>query len=83
MFEKGADPSHVMEEEGLEKIEGDSQIEKLVQEIIKENSSAVADYRRGKEESLQFLLGQLMRKTRGQIDPQLAKEKLQQLLQSN
>ncbi len=81
MFEKGADPSQVMEEKKLGKIEGKKEVEKLVQEVMTENASAVEDYRRGKEEVLQFLLGQLMRKTRGQIDPQAAKEKLQQFLQ--
>ena len=82
MFEKGADPSQVMKKEGLEQIGGEEEVERLVRKIIAENAPAVKDYHQGKEEALQFLLGQLMQETRGQIDPQTAREKLQQFLQS-
>lgn len=80
MFVKGSDPSHIIETEGLETIEGSEQVEELVRTVIQENASAVKDYREGKKETFQFLIGQLMQKTKGQIKPQMAKEKLQEFL---
>ena len=80
MFEKGTDPSHIIETEGLATIEGSEQISQLTKEVIEENTPAVKDYHAGKEESLQFLIGQLMKKTRGRIKPSVAKEKLQEFL---
>mgnify|MGYP001773452819 CR=1 FL=1 len=46
----------------------------IIEEIIRENQKAVEDYKKGKENALQFLIGALMRKTKGQIDINTAKE---------
>jgi aspartyl-tRNA(Asn)/glutamyl-tRNA(Gln) amidotransferase subunit B len=48
----------------------------LIEEVIKENQKAIEDYKRGKESALQFLIGALLRKTKGQIDINLGKDLL-------
>ncbi len=53
-----------------------SEIEKAVQEVIDENKDPVTQYLAGKETILQFLVGQVMRKTKGKADPQIIKDTL-------
>ena len=81
MFKTGADPSHIIEEKGLIQIQDISEIEKLAREIISVNQKAVEDYRSGKTTALQFLIGQLMKKTKGKVNPQKAADVLKRVLQ--
>ncbi len=55
-------------------------VTQLVERVILDNQKAVRDYRAGKEAALQFLLGELMKKTKGKIDPSGAKELLRKSL---
>ena len=50
--------------------QADSQLDldKIIQKIIQENQDAVENFKKGKETALQFLVGQVMRETRGQAD---------------
>lgn len=57
-------------------IRDESVIISLIEEVIKENQKAVEDYKKGKESALQFLIGELLRKTKGQIDISMAKDLL-------
>ena len=52
------------------------ELEKVIGEVLKKNSPAVADYQKGKENALEFLVGQVMRKTRGAADPNEARKLL-------
>ncbi len=54
---------------------------KIITGVLRDNPTAAADYKSGKTEVLKFLLGQVMRKTTGRADPQIAKEILENLLQ--
>ena len=76
MFKTGADPSHIIEEKGLVQITDEKEIEKIVRDIIAKNPKAVADFKQKKENALQFLIGQIMKETKGKASPQLAKEML-------
>lgn len=76
MFETGEDPEAIMRAEGLETISNLEEIEKIVREVIAENPKAAADYKKGKEVAMQFLVGQAMKKLRGRGNP----EELQHLL---
>jgi aspartyl-tRNA(Asn)/glutamyl-tRNA(Gln) amidotransferase subunit B len=69
MGEKPAPPRKIVEELGLVKITKNDVLEKAVEEAIKENKNAVDDYLNGKEEALNFVVGQVMRKTKGRADP--------------
>jgi aspartyl-tRNA(Asn)/glutamyl-tRNA(Gln) amidotransferase subunit B len=57
-------------------ISGKSEIQKIVQQIIKQNPQAIKDYKSGKQESLNFLIGQIMRKSNKRADYKVAKELL-------
>jgi aspartyl-tRNA(Asn)/glutamyl-tRNA(Gln) amidotransferase subunit B len=69
MFEKGSDPSEIIKSRDLRKIEGVDKLEGIIEEIIKENQKAVEDFHKGKENALQFLIGQAMVKTKGRANP--------------
>lgn len=80
MVEKGKDPSHIIDEEGLSQISDKEEIEKIVDEVISDNQKAVADFKKGKTSAIQFLLGKCMEKTRGRIDPEVSREILRKKL---
>ncbi len=80
MFKNGGDPSQLIEEKNL-KLEKDTGVlEKVVDNVIKKNPSAAADFKAGKQKALQFLVGQIMAETKGKADPKIVinmlKEKL-------
>ena len=80
MFKTGADPTHIIEEKGLIQITDTKEIEKIIQEIISENQRVVEDYKKGKENALQYLVGQVMTKTKGKASPQIVRDILQKTL---
>ena len=71
MFEDGSDPHEVMKSEKFETVLGKDALQKVVREIISENPTAVADYKKGKTASLQFLIGKAMGKLKGAGEPQI------------
>ena len=80
MFETGEDPSVVIEKKDLAQVSDTEELVKAVKEVIAENPKPVEDYRKGKKESLQFLIGLMMKKTRGKANPQVAREILEKEL---
>jgi len=82
MFKTGADPSHIIAEKALSQITDESKIIDIVKKVISENEKAVLDFKKGKESSLQFLIGQVMAKTKGRVEPKTAQELLRKQLQS-
>jgi aspartyl-tRNA(Asn)/glutamyl-tRNA(Gln) amidotransferase subunit B len=80
MFESGQSADAIIAEEGLAQISDASQIETVAREIISGNAGNVAKYRSGNEGVFKFFVGQVMRATRGQANPQLVNEVLRKLL---
>lgn len=80
MFETGEDPEAIMQAGGLETISDTSEIDKAIQEVVSENPKAAEDYKKGKEASMQFLVGQAMKKLRGRGDPEQLKSALKKVL---
>lgn len=76
MFETGADPSNIMEEKGLGLLADKDGLIKIIKEVIKENPGPVKEYKGGKEATFKFLLGQVMKKTKGQADHKTVSELL-------
>ncbi len=74
MEEKGEDPLKVVKEKGMEQISDSSFISSLVDEVIAENPSVVSDWKKGKDHALGYLVGQVMKKSKGKANPALAKE---------
>lgn len=82
MARSGEDPAEIIEEKGLWQISNAGDIEDIVRHIMKENESAVADYRAGKAAALQFLTGQVMKESRGKANPKMVREIIQKILKS-
>lgn len=80
MIQTGNDPSHIIRDEGLAQISDVGEIEAIAKQVIAENAKTSDDYKNGKQASLQFLIGQVMAKTKGKASPELAKETLEKLL---
>lgn len=81
MFATGADPSQLVEEKGLSQITDGNIIEDIVKKVISQNQKAVADYKIGKEQALQFLVGKVMAESKGAASPQLARSLLEKNIQ--
>lgn len=73
-------PEEIVEEKQLTQISGTSELEKVIFEIIEKNSDAVNAFINGKEQSKSFLMGQIMKATKGQANPKLAMELLEKKL---
>jgi aspartyl-tRNA(Asn)/glutamyl-tRNA(Gln) amidotransferase subunit B len=80
MFEEGSDARAIIEREGLAPISGEDEIGAAADRVIESNGPAVEDYRRGKDAVLRFLVGQLMKETRGRANPQTAEQVLKSRL---
>lgn len=76
LFEKGGDPAQIVKEKGLVQVSDTGALQALVDQVIKEHDRSVQDYRAGKDAALQFLIGQVMRVSKGKANPQIAKELL-------
>jgi aspartyl-tRNA(Asn)/glutamyl-tRNA(Gln) amidotransferase subunit B len=80
MFEKGGDPSQIIEEKGLSQTNDEGELEKIVEQVITENPKSVEDYQKGKENAIKFLMGQVMKATKGKANPKMATEILKSKL---
>jgi len=80
MFETGADPSHIIKEKELVQIIDEVEIGEIVKEIIQKNQKAISDYKKGKENAFQFLIGQVMRESKGKASPAVISKILKELL---
>lgn len=66
-------PSKIVEEEGMKQIGGTDEILKVVTEVINEHMEAIDQYKNGRTNIVDFLVGQVMKKTRGQANPAMAR----------
>ena len=80
MFESGDDPEKVAADKGLEQVSDAGAIETAVDEVIAENADAADKVRAGQMNTLGFLVGQVMKKTRGQANPGMVNELLKKKL---
>ena len=81
LVEKGGDPSKVLDDLGLAQVSDTDALEKLVDEAIAANPKSVSDYRSGKSAAAQFLMGQVMRLSKGKANPPKVLEMLKQKLE--
>jgi aspartyl-tRNA(Asn)/glutamyl-tRNA(Gln) amidotransferase subunit B len=80
MFQSGKSADKIIGERGLSQISDTAELEKIIAEVINSNEQPVADYKAGKETALGFLVGQVMKATKGRANPQLVNEVLRQKL---
>ena len=80
MFGTGSDPSSVIDGNDWGQMKDKKKTEEIVREVILKNPKAVADYKSGKQNALQFLAGQVMSQTRGTANPEIVSQLLKKLL---
>jgi len=80
MFETGKSAEAIVKEKGLVQVTDTKQIEEVVERVIAANPKSVEDFRSGKTQALSFLVGQIMKETKGKANPQLANQILEQKL---
>jgi aspartyl-tRNA(Asn)/glutamyl-tRNA(Gln) amidotransferase subunit B len=80
MYKTGADPSHVIDEKNLAQMDDENELESIVDKIISENQKSAEDYKKGKANALQFLVGQVMASTKGKANPKVATDLLKKKL---
>ncbi len=73
-------PKQFVEKEGLGAVSDSGELEKFCEEAIKENPKAVEDYKKGEEKSINFLVGQVMRKSKGKASPDEVKKIIKELI---
>jgi aspartyl-tRNA(Asn)/glutamyl-tRNA(Gln) amidotransferase subunit B len=83
MFRSGRPPREIAEQEGLMQISDSAAIENAVRQAIASNAQAVVDFKAGKEQALTFLVGQVMKITRGRASPNAVRELLRKELQGS
>lgn len=71
MFATGADPSHVIAEKDLGQVSDEEELNKAIEDVLSANPEPVADYKKGKQNSLMFLVGKVMAATKGKANPQV------------
>jgi len=81
MFNTRKGAEEIIKEQGLSQISDTSAIEEAVIQVINSNAQPVADFKVGKEQALKFLVGQVMKATRGRANPQLVNEILKRKLE--
>ncbi len=80
MFQKGSDPSDIIEEKSLRQVNDAGALQSIVDQVIIDNEKVVNDYKSGNQNSVQFLVGQVMKTSRGSANPQIARELLEKTL---
>lgn len=80
MHKTGGDPSQIIETKGLVQMSDESELEEVIEKVVKNNSQSVEDYKNGKTNALQFLIGQVMSATKGKANPKVATELLKKKL---
>jgi aspartyl-tRNA(Asn)/glutamyl-tRNA(Gln) amidotransferase subunit B len=71
LIETGKDPQTIVEEQGLVQISDEGAIQAIVDQVVQANPQSVADFKAGKEKAVGFLVGQIMRETKGKANPGL------------
>ena len=81
LLDSGESPEKIVREKGLEQVSDLSSIEMAIDQVLAAHSQQVSDYRSGKEKVLGFLVGQIMKSTKGKANPQIVNEILKKKLQ--
>ena len=80
MIETGKDAKRIVEEKGLVQVTDTSAIEAIISQVVGENPQSVKDFREGREKAMGFLVGQIMKASKGKANPQIVNELLRKKL---
>ena len=70
----------IVKETGIENITDDNAIKEIVQKVISENPDSVTDYKAGKDRAIKYLMGQVMKESKGSANPAMAMDILKEEL---
>jgi aspartyl-tRNA(Asn)/glutamyl-tRNA(Gln) amidotransferase subunit B len=84
MVKSGKEPKVIVEEKGLVQISDEAALKEIIREVLANNEKAVKQYKEGnekqKKKAVKFLIGQVMKETRGKANPKLLNELIPQVL---
>jgi aspartyl-tRNA(Asn)/glutamyl-tRNA(Gln) amidotransferase subunit B len=80
LIENGGNAEQIVKEKGLVQISDEGTLLKIISEVLDANPQSIEDFKNGKNKAVGFLVGQLMKATKGQANPQLVNQLLQQEL---
>lgn len=69
LVENGGDPEQIVKDKGLVQISDEGQLTEIISAILDQNEQSVVDFKNGKDRALGFLVGQVMKQTKGQANP--------------
>src|SRR5690625_3817313 len=78
LVEQGGDPEKIVKEKGLVQISDEGQLREIIGKVLDENEQSVSDFKNGKGKALGFLVGQTMKATKGQANPQMVNKILKE-----
>ncbi|WP_189019840.1 Asp-tRNA(Asn)/Glu-tRNA(Gln) amidotransferase subunit GatB [Paenibacillus marchantiophytorum] len=82
MLESGKEPQKIVEEQGLVQISDEGAIKAVVEQVVANSPQSVADFKAGKEKAVGFLVGQVMKETKGKANPGLVNKLIVECLNS-
>ena len=80
MFETGEHAKDIVEKKGLVQMSDEGAIRELVQKVVDNNPQSVADYKAGKDRAIGFMVGQIMKETKGKANPQIVNKILLEII---
>src|SRR5690625_176675 len=80
LVENGGDPEKIVKDKGLVQISDEGQLREIISEVLDNNEQSVTDYKGGKGKALGFLVGQVMKATKGQANPPMVNKILKEEL---
>ena len=76
IMESEKDIDDIMKEKGIQNIKDDTVILQVIEKVMQENETSVKDYLEGKDRALKYLMGQVMKETKGSVNPKMANDLL-------
>ena len=80
MFETGEKAEDIVNKKGLVQISDEGAIKEIVKKVVEANPQSVADYKAGKDRAIGFLVGQIMKETKGKANPQIVNKLLLEII---
>lgn len=78
LIENGGDPEEIVKEKGLVQISDEGELTKIVNEVLDASQQSVDDYKAGKGKAIGFVVGQVMKQTKGKANPQMVNKLIQE-----
>ncbi len=76
MIENGGSAEQIVKDKGLVQISDEGELRKMVEDVLNANEQSIIDYKNGKDRALGFLVGQIMKASRGKANPPMVNKLL-------